>query len=151
MALKYESSGKRWEQVGPTGGLEGMGRHLRQGEGRLPGGPAGMKGGNDFPEAPAYPGQADGSGKSSISNGLGRPRPPVFGRGGRTLSELGRHGQRDVRLLPCAVQCSSPSQRPHLQFPPSPEQGPGHQQDGVQLCQSRPPLEVSLPGGSERE
>lgn len=46
---------------------------------------------------------------------------------------------------------SSPTQTPHLQSPPSPEQGPGYQQDGVQLSQSRPALEVPLPGSQEGE
>lgn len=64
MALKYESSGKRWKQVGPTGGLEGMGRHLRQGEGSVSGGQAGMKEGNGLLEAPAYPDQADRRGRA---------------------------------------------------------------------------------------
>lgn len=67
------------------------------------------------------------------------------------LLELGQRGRQHAWLLPRNVQCSSPSQRPHLQFLPSPEQGPGHQQDGVQLSQSRPPLEVSLPKGGEKE
>lgn len=40
-------------------------------------------------------------------------------------------------------------QSPHLQSPPPPEQGPGCQQDSVQLSQGRAPPEVPLPGGRE--
>lgn len=57
---------------GPQGGPEGMeDASGREGTVGL-GGRAGMKEGSDFPEAPAYPGQADRSGKSLTSSG---PRP----------------------------------------------------------------------------
>lgn len=43
-----------------------------------------------------------------------------------------------------------PAKPLYLQSLPPPEQGLGHQQDGVQLSQSCPPPEAPLPGGRER-
>lgn len=48
----------------------------------MSGGQAGTKEGNDLPEAPAYPGRTDRSGKSSTSNGLGGLSLLWLGEGG---------------------------------------------------------------------
>ena len=70
---------------------------------------AGMKEGNNLLEAPGYPGQAEGNGRSSTSNGLRALGPCAAGLEGWTPSGFGQRGRQGCLASPLSCPGQDPS------------------------------------------